>query len=311
MHSLVQRTQPVPSAPTTRQDAAARTAFAAFYRRFRRNRLAVVGLVLVLIVLIVAVFAPWLEPHSATAEYISVMPLDGAPLLPTWHMPFFLGTDAVGHDELSQLIYGARVSMEVGVTATFISLVIGVVVGVTAGYLGGWVDNVLMRLTDIMLAFPIILFVILIDSVVPVRTVATVFTSIGVLAWPGIARITRGQTLSVSRNEYVTVAQSLGASPVRIMFLHVLPNVFSPVLVYGTLQIANNILLESALSFLGAGVPDPVPSWGKMLNASLSYYLIDPYLLIWPGVALAVATLGFNLLGDGLNDALNPRANLT
>lgn len=279
-----------------------------FYHRFTRNRLAVVGFALVLLVVAVAALAPWIAPHSATTEYITVMPLDGAPLLPTWHWPFFLGTDGVGHDELSQLIYGARTSVEVGVSATLISLLIGVALGVVAGYSGGWVDNVLMRFTDIMLAFPIVLFVILIDSVVPVRTVATVFTAIGVLAWPGTARIARAQTLSVSHNEYVEVARSLGASPLRIMFLHVLPNVVSPVIVYGTLQIANNILLESALSFLGAGVPDPIPSWGKMLDASLSYYLVDPYLLIWPGLALALATLGFNLLGDGLSDMVNPHA---
>jgi peptide/nickel transport system permease protein len=267
-----------------------------------------VGLVLVVIMALLAILAPVIAPHGYIAEFINAMPLDGAPLKPTWHLPFILGTDGVGHDELSLLIYGARVSMEVGVGATVISLIIGVTVGVTAGYVGGWVDNLLMRLTDIMLAFPIVLFVILVDSVIAERTVATVFTSIGVLAWPGIARIARGQTLSVSKNEYVTVARSVGASPLRIMVVHVLPNVLSPILVYGTLQVANNILLESALSFLGAGVPDPIPSWGKMLNASLSYYLVDPYLLIWPGVMLALATLGFNLFGDGLNDALNPRS---
>jgi peptide/nickel transport system permease protein len=278
------------------------------WARFRRNPLSVLGLVLVVVVVGTAIFAPYLAPHPATAEYISAMPLDGAPLKPTWHLPFFLGTDGVGHDELSQLLYGARTSVWVGVSATLISLVIGVTIGVVAGYAGGWLDNLLMRFTDVMLAFPIVLFVILIDSVVPQRTVATVFTAIGVLAWPGIARIARAQTLSVSKNEYVEVARSLGASPLRIMFRHILPNVISPVLVYGTLQVANNILLESALSFLGAGVPDPTPSWGKMLSASLSYYLVDPYLLIWPGLALALATLGFNLLGDGLNDMFNPRA---
>jgi len=299
---------PLPDTPDLEAPVALAPRWSLFYRRFTRNRLAVVGLVLVVLVVAVAVLAPWLAPHPATTEYITAMPLDGAPLLPTWHWPFFLGTDGVGHDELSQLLYGARTSVEVGVSATLISLVIGVALGVVAGYSGGWLDNILMRFTDIMLAFPIVLFVILIDSVVPVRTVATVFTAIGVLAWPGTARIARAQTLSVAQNEYVEVARSLGASPVRIMFLHVLPNVVSPVIVYGTLQIANNILLESALSFLGAGVPDPTPSWGKMLDASLSYYLVDPYLLIWPGLALALATLGFNLLGDGLSDMMNPYA---
>lgn len=299
---------PVPEPIDPVAGAPLRPQWVVHYHRFIRNRLAVVGLVLVILVVAVAVLAPWISPHPAITEYISAMPLDGAPLMPTWHLPFILGTDGVGQDELSQLIYGARTSMEVGVSATLISLVIGVGIGVVAGYTGGWIDNLLMRFTDIMLAFPIVLFVILIDSVVPVRTTATVFVAIGVLAWPGTARIARAQTLSVTHNDYVEVARSLGASPIRIMFLHVLPNVVSPVIVYGTLQIANNILLESALSFLGAGVPDPIPSWGKMLDASLSYYLVDPYLLIWPGVALALATLGFNLLGDGLSDMVNPHA---
>lgn len=280
-----------------------------FVRRFTQRRLAVVGLVLVILMVALAVFAPYLAPHSPYTEFPNGLSIIGAPRAPDWNLHrFFLGTDNLGRDELSQLIYGARISMEVGVMATLIAIVIGTTVGLTAGFMGGWVDNLLMRLTDIMLAFPFILFVILLNSVLSHTSVATVYTVIGVLGWAGIARIARSATLSVVKNEFVTAARSMGGSNLRIMLRHILPNAFSPVLVYGTLQIANFILLESALSFLGAGVPDPIPSWGKMLNVGLNFYLVDPYLAIWPGIMLALATLGFNLLGDGLNDALNPRS---
>lgn len=280
----------------------------AFVRRFAQRKLAVFGLCLVVGMALLAVFAPLVAPYSPYTEFPNGLSMIGSPIRPEWfHGMFFLGTDDLGRDELSQLIFGARVSMEVGFMATALALFIGTTVGVVAGYKGGWVDNLLMRITDIMLAFPFILFVILLNSVIPHPSVATVYTVIGVLGWAGVARIARSSTLSIANNEYVSAARAIGASPAKIIVRHVLPNSFSPVLVYGTLQIANFILLESALSFLGAGVPDPIPSWGKMLNVGLRFYLVDPYLVIWPGIMLAFATLGFNLFGDGLNDALNPR----
>lgn len=277
-------------------------------RRFLRNRLAIVGFVLVVIMVLVAILAPVIAPMNPYAVHFDGTTITGQPLTPTWHwFHYFLGTNPNGQDEMSQLMYGARVSMEVGVMATLVMLVIGTIVGMVSGYAGGAVDNVLMRITDVMLAFPFLLFVILIRSVVAHPTVATVYLAIGLLGWAPIARIARGQSLAARNLEYVEAARALGASTSHIIWRHVLRNTVSAVLVFGTLQVANNILLESALSFLGVGVPDPTISWGKMINLGLSYYQVDAYLIIWPGIAIVLATLGFNLLGDGLNDALNVR----
>jgi peptide/nickel transport system permease protein len=282
--------------------------FRRFVHRFAQNRLAVVGVFLVLLMTVVAVFAPEISPHSPYTIFPNGLTIQGAPIPPTWNWHgFFLGTDNVGHDEMSQLIYGARVSLEVGFMATLIAVAIGTVVGTTAGYFGGAWDNALMRLTDIMLAFPFILFVILLNSVIAQPSVFTVYMVIGLLGWAGTARIARGQALAVSQNPYVEASRALGAPSWRTMLYHVLPNTVSPIIVYATLQVANNILLESALSFLGAGVPDPIPSWGKMIYRGIAFFQVDPWLFIWPGIVLAITTLGFNLLGDGLNDALNTR----
>lgn len=287
-----------------------RTPMQTAVHRFLKNRLAVFGLILVIIMVIIAIVAPSIAPMSPYTSYPNGTTMQGLPLSPTWSWHhFFLGTDSSGRDEMSQLLYGTRVSMEVGFMATVITLVIGVVIGLISGYLGGMGDNIIMRITDVVLAFPLFLFVILLRSVVSHPTVATVYTVIGVLGWAGIARITRGQTLAARKLEYVESARSIGTRVPSILFKHIFPNIMGPVVVYGTLLIANNILLESALSFLSIGVPDPIVSWGKMINLGLSWYQTDPWLIVWPGIAIALATLGFNLLGDGLSDALNPRAN--
>lgn len=281
-----------------------------FIRQFTRNRLAVIGLALVLVMVMIAFLAPVLSPMNPYTAYPDGTTAAGAPLTPTWQWHhFFLGTDNLGRDVMSRLIWGTRVSMEVGVMATLISIVIGLILGIFSGYSGGWVDNALMRVTDVVLAFPLFLFVILLNSVVPHPSVITVYTVIGILGWAGAARIARGQALSTRSLEFVDAARSLGASRWRILFHHILPSVLPPVLVYGTLLIPNNIILESALSFLGIGVPDPTVSWGKMINLGLDFYQIDPWLIIFPGVMIGLATLGFNLMGDGLNDALAPYRN--
>ncbi|MDA8346078.1 MAG: ABC transporter permease [Thermaerobacter sp.] len=286
-----------------------RTPLQLFMRRFLRNRLAVLGVVLVLFMVAVALFARQLAPMNPHISFPDGTTAQGLPLPPTWNWHhFFLGTDSSGRDEMSQLLYGTQVSMEVGFMATLITLVIGVFIGMISGFLGGFWDNVLMRFTDIVLAFPQLLFIILLRSVIPNPTVATVYIVIGVLGWAGVARIARGQTLAARKMEYVDAARSLGSRNLRIVFMHIFPNIMSPVIVYATLLVANNIIFESALSFLGIGVPDPTVSWGKMINLGLSWYQTDPWLIVWPGVAIAIATLGFNLLGDGLNDAFNPRA---
>ena len=277
------------------------------WRAFSSNKLAVVGLAFVVLTVLLAIFAPWLEPHNPTTPYPSGLSAIGGPLPTTWHMPFPLGTDNVGRDELSQLVAGARVSMEVGVFATLISMVIGTVFGAVSGYFGGWADNLLMRFTDIMLAFPFLLLVILLQSVIAHPSVVTVYEVIGGLGWAGVARIARGQALSVARNEFVEAAHATGASHWRIISRHIIPNILGPVLVISTLNVSGNIILESSLSFLGIGVPDPTPSWGKMISAGLQYYQVMPTLLLYPGIMLAIASLGFNLFGDGLGRVLNPR----
>ena len=280
-----------------------------FVRRFVRNRLAVFGLVLVVIMVAAAVFAPHLAPMNPYIGYSDGTTAQGLPLPPTWNWHhFFLGTDANGRDVMSQLLYGTQVSMEVGVMATLISIVIGTFIGLVSGYLGGFWDNILMRLTDLMLAFPVFLFIILVRSLMTNPTVATVYLAIGVLSWAPTARLARGQALAARKLDYVEAARSVGTGVPRTLWRHLLPNIISPVLVYSTLSIASNIILESALSFLGVGVPDPTISWGKMINLGLSWYQTDPLLIIWPGIAIALATLGFNLVGDGLNDAFNVRS---
>ncbi len=286
-----------------------RTPLQTAVRRFLKNKLAVFGLVLVILMVIIAIFAPSLAPMSPYTSYPDGTTMQGLPLNPTWHwLHFFLGTDSSGRDEMSMLLYGTQVSMEVGFMATLITLLIGVAIGLVSGYVGGALDNVLMRITDVVLAFPLFLFVILLRSVVSHPTVATVYEVIGILGWAGIARITRGQTLAARKLEYVESARAVGVRTPNILVKHIFPNIMGPIVVYGTLLIANNILLESALSFLSIGVPDPTVSWGKMINLGLSWYQTDPWLIVWPGIAIALATLGFNLLGDGLSDALNPRA---
>lgn len=288
-----------------------RTPTTDFIKRFKRNRLAVVGLVLVVAMALIAIFAKQLAPMNPYFPYPSGTSSVGGPLGPTWQWGhFFLGTDNVGRDVASRLIYGAQVSMEVGVMATVIALFIGTTIGIIAGYSGGALDNALMRFTDIVLAFPIFLFAILLDAIIPHPSVESVFAVIGVLGWAGAARIARGQALAASRLEFIEAARSLGASKARILVRHILPAVLPPVLVYGTLLIPNNVILESALSFLGVGVPDPIVSWGKMINVGLNFYRIDPWLVIIPGIMILLATLGFNLLGDGLNDALSPHSRL-
>ncbi len=299
-----------PNTPSDFAEEKIRTPLETAVRRFLKNRLAVFGLVLVIFMVVIAIIAPAIAPMSPYTSYPNGTTMQGLPLNPTWQWHhFFLGTDSSGRDEISQLLYGTTVSMQVGFMATAITLVIGVVIGLVSGYLGGMWDNIIMRVTDIFLAFPLFLFVILLRSVVTHPTVATVYTVIGVLGWAGIARITRGQTLAARKLEYVESARAVGARVPSILFKHIFPNIMGPVVVYGTLLIANNILLESALSFLSIGVPDPTVSWGKMINLGLSWYQTDPWLIVWPGIAIALATLGFNLLGDGLSDALNPRAN--
>ena len=233
---------------------------------------------------------------------------------------FVLGSDSqLGRDEFLRLLYGARVSLEVAILATIFGMVIGVLMGSVAGYFGGWIDTIVSRITEVVMAFPVLLFIIALASTVGDRLnhvtfgflqpgVFTLTIVIGVFGWYYPARIIRAVVLSLREKEFVEAARMLGASDARIIRSHLLPHLVAPIIVYSTLIVAQNVLLEAGLSFLGIGIPLEVPSWGNLLSTAPEYYLAQPWLMIWPGVALLVTTLSFNLLGDGLRDAFDPRS---
>jgi peptide/nickel transport system permease protein len=256
--------------------------------------LGAVGGVMVALMLIAALAAPWLAPFDPLK---AVAPSFGDPSPPA--LPFLLGTDELGRDMLSRLLFGARISLLVAVVATTMTLVIGVAIGVTAGYVGGWVDTALMRLTDVVLAFPALLLAIALAALFE-PGLGTIFVVIGVVSWTGVARTLRGEVLSLRERDYVAAARALGGSPLRLMLRHVLPNVLPTIIVMGALSTSNTVLLDAGLSYLGLGVPVPTPSWGRMISDSQTYYRLAPWLMIFPGLAIVYAVTAFNFLGYGL-----------
>jgi peptide/nickel transport system permease protein len=270
-----------------------------FWARFRRNRLAMSGLVLVAGMFVVALASPWLAPYDPNMIDLKEVLMPPTPA----HL---LGTDTLGRDVLSRIIFGARVSLLVGFVAVGIATVIGVLVGALAGYYGGWLDQVLMRLVDLMLCFPT-LFLILAVIAVLGPSIWNIMVVIGLTGWMGVARLVRAEFLSLKEREFVVAARALGASDVRLMLRHLLPNALTPVMVNATLGVAGAILVESALSFLGLGVQPPTPSWGNILTMGKDNIEIAWWLSFFPGLAILVTVMSYNLLGEGIREAIDPR----
>lgn len=268
-------------------------------RRFLKNPLSVLGLFLVIVITGCALAAPLISPHDPTEQN----------LFDKRSKPFgeySLGADQFGRDILSRLIYGARVSLTVSVGSILIALLGGAFIGVLAGYTGGICDSVLMRMMDLLLSFPYLLLAIVLVSAFGSGVFNTTL-AIGIWALPTFARMVRISVLSLKEREYVTSAKAVGASSGRIIFLHIIPNFITPIIVYATLFMANAIMMEAALSFLGLGVQPPTPSWGEMISSGRNLLMVAPHVSTIPGVAIMLAVLGFNLLGDGLRDALDPK----
>ena len=265
-----------------------------------------VGGVLAAFVVLVGLLGPLVAPLDPSAQDIrGGLSLLGAPLGPT--STHWLGTDPLGRDLLSRLLVGARVSLLVGAMATAIALGIGVVVGLMSGYYRGWVDSLLMRLVDVVMSFPFLLLCIALVGVREERGIGNVLLVLGLLGWTTTARVVRGKVLAEREKEYVEAARALGLGDARIVLRHILPNVLGPVLVLASLGIAASVLAESVLSFLGLGVPPPTPSWGAMISEGQAWYRVQPSLVFLPGLCILVTVLAFNLLGEGLRDALDPR----
>jgi peptide/nickel transport system permease protein len=269
------------------------------FDRFVRNKAAVVGMIVLAIMTLGAIFVPVIDHHDPDAYNI---PLQNAgPSVAYW-----LGNDNLGRDSLARLLYGARVSLTVGVVAMLFTIAIGITVGALAGYYGGWIDNILMRITDAFLAVPFLIWLFAIAAIFSDGSVKAIVIIIAIFSWPNAARIVRGEFLSLKEREFLLAARTLGAGDLRLMFRHILPNAIGPITVTATLAVGSNIIAESILSFFGFGLQPPTSSWGTLLNDSQSFIVTDP-LLVWaPGLAILITVLCFNLIGDGLRDALDP-----
>jgi peptide/nickel transport system permease protein len=270
-----------------------------FWHYFRKNRLAVAGAGLVVAIFTVAIFAALLAPYDPAAVQTAAKLLH--PSTAHW-----LGTDQLGRDVFSRMLFGSRISLSVGFVAVFISLVIGVIVGAVAGFYGGHTDTVLMRFVDIMMCFPTFFLILTIVALLG-QNIFNIMVVIGMTSWMGTARFVRAEFLSLSGRDFVTAARALGAGDGRMIFRHMLPNALAPVFVSATLDVATAVLIEAGLSFLGFGVQPPAPSWGNILTEGRLYIFDAWWLTIFPGAAILLTVLAFNLFGEGLRDALDPR----
>lgn len=268
-----------------------------------RDRAALIGALIVLTFVIISIFAPLLAPHDPNTQFLDGLTNSGSPVSP--NHKFLLGSDDLGRDLLSRLLYGARVSLIVSLLANGLAMFIGVTIGATAAYAGGWVRTALTRLTDIMMAFPVLLFAIALIAITS-PSLTNIIVVIAILYWTTTARVIYGMVLSLKEREFVEAARAIGAPGWRVLALYILPHLTSVIIVYTTLGVATTVLVEAALSFVGAGVQPPTPSWGNMIYEAQNYYRADPTMMIFPGIAIVLTVLGFNLLGDWLRDTLDP-----
>ena len=274
-----------------------------FWKRFRRDRLAVYSLGVIALFVAAAILAGLLAPYDPSQQFFDGLTLEGSPLPPSAR--FWFGTDTNGRDQFSRLLYGARTSLLIGIVANGIAVFIGAGLGLVAGYVRGLVGAAIMRFTDLMMAFPPLLLAIALAAILK-PGLNIVILVIALVNWVQIARVIYAETVALSEREYIEAARAMGAGTGRILLRHLLPHLVPTVIVYATLGIATTVLLESTLSFLGRGVQPPTPAWGMMIFESQSYFLNAPWLVFIPGAAILILALSFNLVGDGLRDALDP-----
>jgi peptide/nickel transport system permease protein len=283
--------------------AGARRNRSIIWAKFHRNRLASVSAIVVITLLLLAVFAPWVAPRDPL--YIDMAQKFAKP----GEAGFVLGADELGRDVLSRLLHAGRVSLSVGLMTALITVLVGSILGAMAGYYGGTIDAVIMRLVDVLLSMPTIFLMLALAAFLK-PTLFTITLIIGLNSWMAVARMVRGQILSLKQQEFILAARAMGANDGRLIFRQLLPNAFAPVLVAATLNVATAILLESSLSYLGYGIQPPTASWGNMLNNAQTYVLYAPWVAVYPGIMITLTVLSFNFAGDGLRDALDPRLSL-
>jgi peptide/nickel transport system permease protein len=274
-----------------------------FWFRFRRDKLALAGLVIIAVLVSAGLAASLIAPYDPNEQFFDGLTLEGSPLPPS--LRFWFGTDTNGRDQFSRLLFGAQTSILIGVLANGIAVTLGSVLGVTAGYLRGWIGASIMRFTDLMMAFPPLLLAIALTAILKPGLMIVVLV-IALVNWVQVARVIYAETAALSERDYIEAARAMGAGTGRILLRHLLPHLVPTLIVYATLGIATTVLLESMLSFLGRGVQPPTPAWGMMIFESQSYFLNAPWLVFIPGAAILILALSFNLVGDGLRDALDP-----
>lgn len=285
----------------TSAEAAARPQGA--LRRLLQRKIALIGLALIVVVTAGAIFAPWIAPFAPEDQMFDGLTLEGAPMPPG--DKFWLGTDLLGRDLFSRILFGARTSLVIGVVANGLALLIGTLIGVTAGYFRGWIGTVLMRFTDLMMAFPALLLAICLAAIFT-PSLWIVAMVIALVNWVQTARVVYTETSALAEREFVAAERTLGAGTARILFRHILPHLVPMIIVWGTLGISTTVLLEATLSYLGVGVQPPTPSWGNIIFENQTYFQAAPWLVFIPGAAILALALAFNLVGDALRDVLDP-----